>query len=243
MGSAVPSYSAMAGVRQFKGSSSAMTVSVKGTPCRSSSGAPSIWYFTSCKPFCRYSAMAGVRQFKGSSSAMTVSVKGTPCRSSSGAPSIWYFTSCKPFCRCSRRASHCGGTSLSSGKGTLRLLPTGGTWTGISPSSSSSGTSASGGGANRGGAAMGTCSRMAAATMCWIAFNKAGDSSSVEVSEDVLRRGGSATRSVTLGGRDAGGMATGADPVTPGSGGAPAITCKAWVPTGGVAPFVYLLPG
>ncbi|KAL0405211.1 UNVERIFIED_CONTAM: hypothetical protein Slati_3835000 [Sesamum latifolium] len=30
----------MAGVRQFKGSSSAMTVLVKGTPDRSSSGAP-----------------------------------------------------------------------------------------------------------------------------------------------------------------------------------------------------------
>ncbi|KAL0313406.1 UNVERIFIED_CONTAM: hypothetical protein Sradi_5739900 [Sesamum radiatum] len=43
----------MAGVRQFKGNSSAMTVSVKGTPCRSSSSAPSIWYFTSCRPFCR----------------------------------------------------------------------------------------------------------------------------------------------------------------------------------------------
>ncbi|KAL0430724.1 UNVERIFIED_CONTAM: hypothetical protein Sradi_0698400 [Sesamum radiatum] len=34
----------MVGVRQFKGSSSAMTVSVKGTPCCSSSGVPSIWY-------------------------------------------------------------------------------------------------------------------------------------------------------------------------------------------------------
>ncbi|KAL0412163.1 UNVERIFIED_CONTAM: hypothetical protein Slati_3806000 [Sesamum latifolium] len=58
MGSIVPSYSAMAGVRQFKGSSSAMTASVKGTPCRSSSGAPSIWYLTSCRPFCRCSRRA-----------------------------------------------------------------------------------------------------------------------------------------------------------------------------------------
>ncbi|KAL0420799.1 UNVERIFIED_CONTAM: hypothetical protein Slati_3102800 [Sesamum latifolium] len=33
-------------------------VSVKGTPCRSSSGAPSIWYFTSCRPFCRCSRRA-----------------------------------------------------------------------------------------------------------------------------------------------------------------------------------------
>ncbi|KAL0386625.1 UNVERIFIED_CONTAM: hypothetical protein Slati_4590400 [Sesamum latifolium] len=48
----------MAGVRQFKGSSSAMTASVKGTPCRSSSGAPSIWYFTSSRPFCRCSRRA-----------------------------------------------------------------------------------------------------------------------------------------------------------------------------------------
>ncbi|KAL0402079.1 UNVERIFIED_CONTAM: hypothetical protein Slati_4237800 [Sesamum latifolium] len=48
----------MARVRQFRGSSSAMTVSVKGTPCRSSSGAPSIWYFMSCRPFCRCSRRA-----------------------------------------------------------------------------------------------------------------------------------------------------------------------------------------
>ncbi|KAL0416312.1 UNVERIFIED_CONTAM: hypothetical protein Slati_3463100 [Sesamum latifolium] len=50
MGSVVPSYSTMAGVRQFIGSSSAITVSMKGMPCRSSSGTPSIRYFTSCKP-------------------------------------------------------------------------------------------------------------------------------------------------------------------------------------------------
>ncbi|KAL0355216.1 UNVERIFIED_CONTAM: hypothetical protein Sradi_3968500 [Sesamum radiatum] len=123
--------------------------------------------------------MAGVRQFRGSSSAMTVSVKETPCRSSSGAPSIWYFTSYRPFCRCSRQASHCGGTSWGSGKGTLRLLLAGGIGTGISPSSSSSGASTSGGGATRGGAATGTCSRRAAATTCWIALSKADDSSSV----------------------------------------------------------------
>ncbi|KAL0413144.1 UNVERIFIED_CONTAM: hypothetical protein Sradi_1516100 [Sesamum radiatum] len=111
-----------------------------------------------------YSAMAGVRQFRGSLSVMTISVKGTPCRSSSGAPSIWYFTSCRPFCRCSRRASHCGGTSWGSGRGTLRLLPAGSTGIEISPSSSSLGASASGGGAVCGGAATGICSRRAAAT-------------------------------------------------------------------------------
>ncbi|KAL0374024.1 UNVERIFIED_CONTAM: hypothetical protein Sradi_3318100 [Sesamum radiatum] len=140
-----------------------------------------------------YSAMAGVWQFRGSSSAMTVSVKGTPCRSSSGAPSIWYFMSCRHFCRCSRRASHYGGTSWGSGKGTLRLLLAGGTGTGVSPSSSSSGASTSGGGATHGGAATGTCSHRAATTTCWIALSKAGDSSSVEVSEEMLRWGGSAT--------------------------------------------------
>ncbi|KAL0303653.1 UNVERIFIED_CONTAM: hypothetical protein Sradi_6233400 [Sesamum radiatum] len=109
---------------------------------------------------------------------MTISVNGTPCRSSSGAPSIWYFTSCRPFCRCSKRASYCGGTSWSSGKVTLRLLPAGGTRTGISPSSSSSGASVSLGWATRGGAATGTCSRRATATTCWIALSKACDSSS-----------------------------------------------------------------
>ncbi|KAL0404068.1 UNVERIFIED_CONTAM: hypothetical protein Sradi_2047600 [Sesamum radiatum] len=48
----------MAGVRQFRGSSSAMTVSVKGMPCCSSSEAPSIRYFTSCSPFCKCSKRA-----------------------------------------------------------------------------------------------------------------------------------------------------------------------------------------
>ncbi|KAL0290972.1 UNVERIFIED_CONTAM: hypothetical protein Sradi_7038000 [Sesamum radiatum] len=158
--------------------------------------------------------MAGVQQFRESSSAMMVSVKGTPCRSSSGAPSIWYLTSCRPFCRCSRRASHCGGTSWGSGRGTLRLLPAGSTGIGISPSSSSPGASASGGGAVHRGATTGTCSRRAAATTCWIALSKAGDSSSMEVSEEVLRRGGSATWSVTLGGRGVGGRAAGVEPVT-----------------------------
>ncbi|KAL0444291.1 UNVERIFIED_CONTAM: hypothetical protein Slati_2151800 [Sesamum latifolium] len=41
-GSVVPSYSAMARVRQFAGSSSAITASVKGTPCISSLGVPPI---------------------------------------------------------------------------------------------------------------------------------------------------------------------------------------------------------
>ncbi|KAL0292275.1 UNVERIFIED_CONTAM: hypothetical protein Sradi_6995000 [Sesamum radiatum] len=147
--------------------------------------------------------MAGVRQFRGSSSTMTVSVKGTPCRSSSGTPSIWYFMSCRSFCRYSRRASHYGGTSWGSGRRTLRLLPAGSTGIGISPFSSSPVASSSGGGAVRGWAATGTCSRRAAATTCWIALSKAGDSSSVEVSEEVLQRGGSATGSVTLGGSGA----------------------------------------
>ncbi|KAL0407852.1 UNVERIFIED_CONTAM: hypothetical protein Sradi_1719600 [Sesamum radiatum] len=102
-------------------------------------------------------------------------MKGTPCRLSSGSPSVWYFTFCRPFCRCSKRASHCGGTSWGSGKGTLGLLPVGGTGTGIFPSSSSSGASALGGGATRGGTAIGTCSRRAAATTCWIALSKAGE--------------------------------------------------------------------
>ncbi|KAL0355870.1 UNVERIFIED_CONTAM: hypothetical protein Sradi_4033900 [Sesamum radiatum] len=55
-------------------------------------------------------------------------------------------------------------------------------------------------GAVCGGAAIGTCSRRAAATTCWIALSKTDDSSSVEVSEEVLRRGRSATGSTTLGG-------------------------------------------
>ncbi|KAL0462625.1 UNVERIFIED_CONTAM: hypothetical protein Slati_0150100 [Sesamum latifolium] len=58
MGSAAPSYSVMAGVRQFRGSLSATTVSVKGMLRRSSSEAPSILYFTSCRPFCRCSRRA-----------------------------------------------------------------------------------------------------------------------------------------------------------------------------------------
>ncbi|KAL0355556.1 UNVERIFIED_CONTAM: hypothetical protein Sradi_4002500 [Sesamum radiatum] len=49
----------------------------------------------------------------------------------------------------------------------------------------------------------------------------------MEVSEEVLRKGDSATRSVTLGGRDAGGGAAGVEPITPGSRGAPVITCRA----------------
>ncbi|KAL0308775.1 UNVERIFIED_CONTAM: hypothetical protein Sradi_5819800 [Sesamum radiatum] len=39
-GSVMPSYSAMAGVRQFTGNSSVITPSVKGMPVRSSAGAP-----------------------------------------------------------------------------------------------------------------------------------------------------------------------------------------------------------
>ncbi|KAL0373697.1 UNVERIFIED_CONTAM: hypothetical protein Sradi_3285400 [Sesamum radiatum] len=50
-GSVVPSYSVMAGVRQFIGSSSDVTTSVKGNPFLSSSGAPPIWYCTFWRPF------------------------------------------------------------------------------------------------------------------------------------------------------------------------------------------------
>ncbi|KAL0461321.1 UNVERIFIED_CONTAM: hypothetical protein Slati_0019700 [Sesamum latifolium] len=107
------------------------------------------------------------------------------------------------------QASHCGGISQGSGEGTLCLLPAGGIGTGISSSSSPSRASASGSGATRGGAATGTCSRRAAATTCWMALSNAGDSSSVEVSEEVLRRGMSATGSVTLRGRGAGGRQQG----------------------------------
>ncbi|KAL0458169.1 UNVERIFIED_CONTAM: hypothetical protein Slati_0444100 [Sesamum latifolium] len=92
------------------------------------------------------------------------------------------------------------GTSGGSGRGISRLLPAGSTGTGASSSPSSSRTSASGGGANRGGVATDTCSRRAAATICWMAPSRAGDNSSVEVSEDVLRRGGSAAGPMTLGG-------------------------------------------
>ncbi|KAL0449227.1 UNVERIFIED_CONTAM: hypothetical protein Slati_1479100 [Sesamum latifolium] len=57
-GSVVPSYSAMAGVRQFTGNSSAMTSSVKGMPGCSSAGAPITWCWTSCSPFWRDSSRA-----------------------------------------------------------------------------------------------------------------------------------------------------------------------------------------
>ncbi|KAL0446082.1 UNVERIFIED_CONTAM: hypothetical protein Slati_1736100 [Sesamum latifolium] len=50
-GSVVPSYSAMAGVRQFTGNSSAITSSVKGMPACSSAGAPINWCWTSCNSF------------------------------------------------------------------------------------------------------------------------------------------------------------------------------------------------
>ncbi|KAL0461248.1 UNVERIFIED_CONTAM: hypothetical protein Slati_0012400 [Sesamum latifolium] len=76
-----------------------------------------------------------------------------------------------------------------------------------------------------------------------MALNNAGDSSSVEVSEEVLRRGRSATGSVTLGGRGAGGRAAGVEPIPPGVR-APLLSpagleCRRGV----LSPFVYLLSG
>ncbi|KAL0444397.1 UNVERIFIED_CONTAM: hypothetical protein Slati_2162400 [Sesamum latifolium] len=58
----------MAGVRHFIGSSSAITASVKGTPCRSSSGAPSIWYFTS---YIFGDARGGIATVEGLPEALT----------------------------------------------------------------------------------------------------------------------------------------------------------------------------
>ncbi|KAL0453766.1 UNVERIFIED_CONTAM: hypothetical protein Slati_1354700 [Sesamum latifolium] len=57
-GSVVPSYSAIAAVRQFTGNSSAMTSSMKGMPGCSSAGAPITWCWTSCSPFWRDSSRA-----------------------------------------------------------------------------------------------------------------------------------------------------------------------------------------
>ncbi|KAL0453849.1 UNVERIFIED_CONTAM: hypothetical protein Slati_1363000 [Sesamum latifolium] len=54
-GSVVPSYSAMAGVRQFTGNLSTIAPSVKGMPVCSSEGAPITWYWTSYSPFCKHS--------------------------------------------------------------------------------------------------------------------------------------------------------------------------------------------
>ncbi|KAL0299056.1 UNVERIFIED_CONTAM: hypothetical protein Sradi_6565400 [Sesamum radiatum] len=57
--SMVPSYSAMAGIRQFMGNSSAITSSVKRMPICSSANALITWYGTSYSPFWKYSNRAG----------------------------------------------------------------------------------------------------------------------------------------------------------------------------------------
>ncbi|KAL0385877.1 UNVERIFIED_CONTAM: hypothetical protein Sradi_2982000, partial [Sesamum radiatum] len=77
------------------------------------------------------------------------------------------------------------------------------------------------------GASATTCSRIAAKTICWMTPNSAGDSSSVEVSEEVLRRGRSATGLTTLEGDGIYAKATWVDPPTVEVGGIPVTTCKA----------------
>ncbi|KAL0374108.1 UNVERIFIED_CONTAM: hypothetical protein Sradi_3326500 [Sesamum radiatum] len=52
----------------------------------------------------------------------------------------------------------------------------------------------------RAGVNTASCSRIAAETIRWMAPIKAGDNSSVEVSEEVLRLRGSATKLMALGG-------------------------------------------
>ncbi|KAL0462472.1 UNVERIFIED_CONTAM: hypothetical protein Slati_0134800 [Sesamum latifolium] len=99
----------------------------------------------------------------------------------------------------------------------------------MSPSASSSGASTSDGVATRVGASVATCSRIAAETICWMVHNRAGDSSSVEVSEEVLHHGGSATRPTTLRGGGVGSRAAGANPPLAGTGGILVTTCKALV--------------
>ncbi|KAL0458450.1 UNVERIFIED_CONTAM: hypothetical protein Slati_0472200 [Sesamum latifolium] len=59
--------------------------------------------------------------------------------------------------------------------------------------------------------------------------HRVGDNSSVEVSEEVLRRGGSATRPTTPGGGILAAEAAGVDPPLAEVGGIPVTTCKAWV--------------
>ncbi|KAL0444471.1 UNVERIFIED_CONTAM: hypothetical protein Slati_2169800 [Sesamum latifolium] len=72
--------------------------------------------------------------------------------------------------------------------------------------------------ATLGGAVADTCSRKAAATICWIAPSKAGDNSSVDVFEDVLRRGGSVAGPTSHGGGGARIRVTGVDPASVGVG-------------------------
>ncbi|KAL0447925.1 UNVERIFIED_CONTAM: hypothetical protein Slati_1920400 [Sesamum latifolium] len=97
----------------------------------------------------------------------------------------------------------------------------------MSSSASSSWASTSDGVATRAEVSAATCSRIAAETICWMAPNKAGDNSSVEVSEEVLRRGGSTIGPTTLGGGGVYAKSTGVDPSPAGIGGIPLTTCKA----------------
>ncbi|KAL0433092.1 UNVERIFIED_CONTAM: hypothetical protein Slati_2643500 [Sesamum latifolium] len=60
-----------------------------------------------------------------------------------------------------------------------------------------------------------------------MAPNRARDSSSVEVSEEVLHRSGSAIGPTTLGGGGVGAKAAGADPPLASTWGIPVTTCKA----------------
>ncbi|KAL0454551.1 UNVERIFIED_CONTAM: hypothetical protein Slati_0794300 [Sesamum latifolium] len=70
-----------------------------------------------------------------------------------------------------------------------------------------------------------------------MAPSRAGDNSSVEVSEDVLRRGGSAAGPMTLGGGmpEVGQQEWTLSPQ--GAGGAPVITCRACVAMGAATAF------
>ncbi|KAL0433820.1 UNVERIFIED_CONTAM: hypothetical protein Slati_2716300 [Sesamum latifolium] len=66
--------------------------------------------------------------------------------------------------------------------------------------------------ATRAGAMAAACSRIAAETICWIAPNKAGVISSMEVYDEVLHRGRSAMGPTTQGGSGACGKVTAVDP-------------------------------
>ncbi|KAL0387574.1 UNVERIFIED_CONTAM: hypothetical protein Sradi_2639200 [Sesamum radiatum] len=68
----------------------------------------------------------------------------------------------------------------------------------MSPSTSSSGASTSNGVATRARTSVTICSRIVVKTICWMAPNRTGGNSSIEVSEEVLRRGASVTRPTTL---------------------------------------------
>ncbi|KAL0455238.1 UNVERIFIED_CONTAM: hypothetical protein Slati_0863000 [Sesamum latifolium] len=59
----------------------------------------------------------------------------------------------------------------------------------------------------------------------------------MDVSEDVLRRGGSVVGAMARGGGGAGARVTGVDPASTRVGGAPATTCRACVPLGTATAF------